>query len=142
MIIPDANILIYAYDERAAEMKAARKWLEQSLAKTEIGFGWQTLTAFVRISTDNRVFPLPYSITEAFEIVSHWISAPKARIMLPTSNHLTIFQHLAVESKTSGPMLMDAHLAALAIEHGATLATTDRDFRRFDGLKLISPLSK
>ena len=142
MIIPDANILIYAYDERAPEVEAARSWLEESLANSDVGFGWQTLTAFIRISTEKRVFPLPHSVVDAFEIIRNWLSAPKATILLPTSNHLSIFMNLAVASKTMGAMLMDAHLAALAIEHGATLATTDRDFRRFDGLKLMNPLVK
>lgn len=89
MIIPDANILIYAYNEASAEMKSAREWLLTSLSTSvEIGFGWQTLTAFIRISTDKRIFPQSYSVSEAFEIVEHWISAPMARILVPTANHL------------------------------------------------------
>jgi hypothetical protein len=143
MIVPDANILIYAYDERSAFFEVARDWLERSLAgSVDIGLSWQTITAFVRITTDKRAFPSPYSATEAFEIVENWVSAPAARIVLPTANHLQIFSSIAVETKVAGAMVMDAHLAALTIEHGATLATTDRDFRKFDGLRVVNPLNK
>lgn len=143
MIIPDANVLIYAFNPLAPERESAREWLSTSLSgNIDFGFTWQTLTAFARISTDRRLFSNPYSTAEAFEIMESWLSTPRARVLVPTQNHMRIFSRLAIESKVNGPMLMDAHLAALAIEHGATLATTDRDFRRFDGLKLMNPLVK
>jgi len=142
MILPDANLLIYAYNEASVERKAAHKWLEQVLSNSEaVGFCWQTLTAFLRVSTNKKIFANAYSSDEAIEVIENWLSAPNARLLVPTERHLGIFKRVAAQGQVSGPMLMDAHLAALVIEHGATLATTDRDFRLFDGLKIINPLA-
>jgi uncharacterized protein len=142
MILLDANLLIYAYNEAADQYQVSRRWLKDILSGIEtVCFSWQTIMAFVRVSTNARVFANAYSPAEAFEIVENWLSAPGTRILLPTERHIGILKKVAIDSQISGPMLMDAHLAALAIEHGATLATTDRDFRRFDGLHIIYPLS-
>ena len=143
MILPDANLLIYAYNDSAEQRDAARKWLKEMLVGTEtVCFCWQTITAFLRISTNRKIFVEAYSPAEAIEVVENWLSAPAARIVLPTDRHLAIFKRVSIDGQVSGPMMMDAHLAAIAIEHGATLATTDRDFRRFDGLKIVNPLDK
>lgn len=143
MILVDTNLLIYAFNESAEENHRARKWLEKSLAGPDaVCFSWQTITAFLRISTNTQVFSNSFSADEAFAVVENWLSAPNSRILVPGTRHLSLFGGLATTSRISGAMLMDAHLAALAIEHGATLATTDRDFRRFDGLKLIDPLAR
>jgi Predicted nucleic acid-binding protein, contains PIN domain len=142
MILPDANLLIYAYNEAASQREAARQWLKEILLGTETAcFCWQTITAFVRVSTNKKIFGNAYSTAEALEVVENWLSAPNVRTLLPTERHFEIFKKVAANGQVSGPMLMDAHLAALAIEHGAALATTDRDFRRFDGLKIINPLA-
>lgn len=141
MNLPDANILLYAYNSDAAEHEKCREWLENQLSGTDlIGFGWQTITAFLRISTNARAFPNPLTPTEATEIVSDWLEVPNARILLPAENHWTIIKNLITVGQIKAAMIMDAHLAALAIEHNAVLITTDSDFSRFSGLKTINPL--
>ena len=141
MNLPDANILLYAYNSDAAEHEKCREWLENQLSGTDlVGFGWQTITAFLRISTNARAFPNPLTPTEATEIASVWLEVPNARILLPAENHWTIFKNLITIRQIKAAMIMDAHLAALAIEHNAVLITTDNDFSRFSGLKTINPL--
>jgi toxin-antitoxin system PIN domain toxin len=141
MITPGANIILYAYNEDAPQHSAAKKWLEEQLSlPVSFGFSWEAITAFLRISTNARAFPQPFDLPEAIEIVDEWIALPNIEILTPTVNHWTIFQNLIVEGQTKAALMMDAHLAALAIEHDATLATTDSDFRKFSGLKIINPL--
>ena len=137
----DANLLLYAYNESAEQHERAKLWLEEKLSLPELfGLSWQVITAFLRISTNPRAFPLPFTLKEAIEIVEDWLAQPQVRILLPTEKHWKIYSDLILEGQTNGAMMMDAHLAALAIEHGATLATTDRDFVRFSKLKTINPL--
>ena len=137
----DANLLLYAYNEDAEQHEKAKQWLEEKLSSPELfGLSWQVITAFLRISTNPRAFPLPFTLKEAIEIVEDWLAQPQVKILLPTEKHWKIYSNLILEGQTNGAMMMDAHLAALAIEHGATLATTDRDFVRFSKLKTINPL--
>ena len=141
MITPDANIILYAYNEDAPQHSTAKKWLEEQLSlSVSFGLSWQVITAFLRISTNSRAFPQPFDLPEAIEIVEEWIALPNVEIITPTVNHWTVFQNLIVEGQTKAALMMDAHLAALAIEYGATLATTDSDFQKFSGLKIINPL--
>lgn len=140
MILPDANILIYAHNEASENHAEAKRWLEEKLQSTEVVcFSWQTITAFLRILTNSKLFSNPLTLKQAFEIVEQWLSRPNAVVLEPTANFLQIFQKTAIDGQANGALLMDAHLAALAIEHGAVLATTDRDFSRFDGLKIEMP---
>lgn len=142
MKIADANLLLYAYNESATQHEPAKEWLENTLASPEIfGLSWQIITAFLRISTNSRAFPLPFTLSETIDIVDDWLAQPQVRIIVPTEKHWKIFSGLIIEGQTNGAMMMDAHLAALAIEHGAVLATTDRDFTRFSKLKTINPLT-
>ena len=141
MILCDANLLLYAYNLDSADHIKAKEWLEGELSRPSLFcLSWQTITAFIRISTNYRAFPRPLSIEKAVEIVSSWLDRPQCRVLTETERHWAIFSGLLVKEKTVGPLVMDAHLAALAIEHGATLATTDRDFARFSNLKIINPL--
>jgi uncharacterized protein len=141
MILSDANILIYAYNKAAQEHESCKTWLEDQLSKPDaFAFSWQTITAFMRITTTARMFPQTYTYEQVSVFVESWISQPNVIILSPTSRHWTIFSRIIRENKIQGPLMMDAHLAALAIEHGATLATTDRDFARFDGLRIVNPL--
>ena len=141
MILVDANLLLYAYDPRAAQHDASRLWLETALSSSElVRFAWLTLWAFLRISTNARVFERPLSITEAEALVSAWLAQPGAGLLEPGERHREILTGLMRSGQAAGPLVMDAALAALAIEHGATLCTTDRDFARFPGLKWINPL--
>ena len=142
MILADANLLLYAYNTSAAENEIARAWLEESLSRTELfGLSWQTITAFIRIGTNPRAFDRPLTTKEATAAVAAWIEQPMVRILSPGQGHWEIFERLLIEGQVRGPLVMDAHLAALAIEHGAVLYTTDRDFARFPGLKVANPLS-
>jgi uncharacterized protein len=141
MILTDANLLLYAYNADTAEHKAARRWLEGQLSAPSIFcFCWQTLTAFIRITTNTRAFSQPLSAKEAAAIVTSWLQRPQAVILNPGERHWAIFQDLLTVGQAIGPLVMDAHLAALAIEHGAVLATTDRDFSRFPTLPTTNPL--
>ena len=141
MILIDANVLIYAHHAGVAEHQRSKAWLERSLESDEpVGFAWITLLAFLRITTSPRPFPAPFSAQEAASIVSGWLGNSSASVLHPTERHWTILSSLLADSQARGPLIMDAHLAALAIEHGATLCTTDRDFTRFKGLRLVNPL--
>jgi toxin-antitoxin system PIN domain toxin len=142
MIIIDANVLLYAYDPSSPHHQAARGWFETVISKPgNIGLAWMTLLAFVRISTSPRPLEHPLSTTEALAIVSGWLEHPTVTILNPGERHWEILRDLMTKGQAHGPLIMDAHLGALAIEHGATLATTDRDFTRFPGLRILNPLA-
>ena len=141
MKLIDANLLLYAYDPRAAHHEASRAWLEAALSgSTLIRFAWLTLWAFLRISTNPRVYERPLSTEEAETIVSSWLAQPVAGVLDPGERHWEILRELTRTGQAVGPVIMDAAIAALAIEHGATLCTTDRDFARFEGLTWVNPL--
>jgi uncharacterized protein len=141
MILVDANLLLYAYDPRSARHAASKKWLEDALSGTElVRFAWMTLWAFPRISTNPRVFEYPLSLEEALHAVGTWLDQPVAGILEPSERHWEMLKQLALRAQVRGPLVMDAALATLAIEHGATLQTTDMDFARFPGLKWRNPL--
>lgn len=142
MILVDANLLLYAYHPRAERHEASRAWLESALGGTElVRFAWLTLWAFLRIGTSPRVFENPLSTAEAGTAISSWLTQPAAGILEPGERHWDILRGLMREAQTTGPLVMDAVVAAIALEHGATLCTTDRDFARFPGLKWMNPLA-
>lgn len=141
MMLVDANLLLYAYDPRSAHHTASRTWLEETLSGTElVRFAWVTLWAFLRISTNPRVFERPLTVEEAMRAVGAWLAQPATGILEPSERHWEKLQELAVQAQVKGPLVMDAVIATLAIEHGATLQTTDVDFARFPGLKWRNPL--
>jgi toxin-antitoxin system PIN domain toxin len=141
VILVDANLLIYAYDSASAHHEVARGWLETTFSGSEqIGLTWMVVLAFVRISTSPRPLEHPFSIAEAAAVVSAWLAQPAVALVHPGERHWEILRRLLEEGQAPGPLVMDAHLAALAIEHGATLATTDKDFTRFPGLRVFNPL--
>jgi toxin-antitoxin system PIN domain toxin len=141
MILVDANLLLYAYDPGAAEHQGSRAWLETMLSGSAlVRFSWLTLWAFLRITTNPRIFERPLTVPEAAAHVSSWLAQPSAGILEPGERHWDILRQLAQDGQAAGPLVMDAALAAIAIEHGATLCTTDRDFARFPGLTWINPL--
>ena len=142
MVLIDANLLLYAYHPQAEQHDAAREWLEATLSGSRfVRFAWLTLWAFVRISTNPRVFEQPFSTREAAAAVSSWLAQPGVAVLEPGERHWEILQTLMADGQTSGARVMDAALAALAIEHGATLHTTDRDFARFGDLDWTNPLT-
>ena len=137
----DANLLLYAYHPQSEHHRASRAWLEGTLSGPElVRFAWMTLWGFLRISTNHRVFERPLTMDEAERIVASWFAQPFVGIFEPGERHWTILQELMRENQTIGPLIMDAALAAIALEHGATLYTTDRDFSRFPALRWINPL--
>ena len=143
MILIDANLLLYAYDTSAESHRQAKKWLGQALSKPEpVSLSWITILAFLRISTDRRIFLRPLPIKEALNIVSEWLSSSTVHVLSPTDRHFEILRPLLSAGQAVGPLVMDGHLAALAIEHGAVVYTTDRDFARFPGLKFLNPLEE
>jgi uncharacterized protein len=141
VILLDANLLIYAYDSEATPHRKARSWLELRFSGAEnVGLSWITILAFMRITTSRRYESSPMTTEEAASIVNDWVKHPNVILTSPTEQHWRILSDLLPKSQARGPLIMDAHLAALAIEHGATLCTNDRDFMRFPGLKVEFPL--
>lgn len=141
MTLVDANILLHAYNSTSPDNAKARRWLEAALSGAEpVCLAWITILAFLRIATNPRVFEHPFSIAEAVTLVSEWLEQPPVVMLDPQERHWQILRDLLSEAQAKGPLVMDAHLAALAIEHGAVLATVDKDFTRFPGLKLFNPL--
>lgn len=142
MILVDANLLLYAYDSSSARHRPARGWLEDVLnGAEEVRFALVSLLAFLRISTHPRVFKRPLSVADSVGLVTAWLSLPATGVAEPTARHWAVLERLARSGQARGSLLMDAHLAALAIEHGATLCTTDRDFARFPRLRFSDPLA-
>ena len=143
MTILDANILIYAYNEDAPQRRAAAEWIEQLFNGPEmIGLPWTTIWAFLRISTNARAWPKPISVDDAFAAIQDWLGRPNVAIIQPGARHAELLEKLVREGNASGPLVSDAALAALAMENGAALASTDRDFSRFPGLRWINPLER
>lgn len=140
MIVLDANVLLYAYDSGSESHVRCKDWLERALnGEAQIGIPWQTLLAFVRISTNPRAFRNPLTIAAAVELAESWMARPHVVVPAPGARFWPLLKQQLMEAQVSGPLVTDAALAALALEHGAALATTDRDFRRFDELEVVNP---
>jgi uncharacterized protein len=140
MKLLDANILLYAYDSSSSHHEACRRWLESAFNADEtIALPWQTVLAFVRISTNPRAVKKPLANANACAIVDTWLERPNVIVVNAADRFWNILRQQILDAQVSGPLVTDAALAALAIEQGATLCSTDRDFRRFRGLKLLDP---
>jgi hypothetical protein len=140
LILVDANVLLYAYDPRSEHHERCRIWVERAFSGDEaVCISWVTLLAFVRISTNPRVYETPLTIVEAVAIVSSWLGREAVSVLEAGEQAFEILKGLLVEAQISGPLVMDAFLAALALENGATLVTTDRDFSRFPTLRCSDP---
>jgi uncharacterized protein len=143
VILLDANLLLYAYDASSSLHGEAKRWLEEIFSSpAPVALAWPTLLAFLRIGTHPSVFERPLEIDAATRIVESWLALPQVSLVHPTERHWPILQNLLLRGRCRGALVPDAHLAALAIEHGATLCTTDRDFTRFEGLRAIDPLQE
>lgn len=142
MIIPDVNLLIYATDELSAHHAPAHRWWSATLNGHEaIGLPWATSLAFIRLTTNPRVFLTPLQSRQAVDVVRGWLSRPQVVPVEPTARHLDLVAGLLDETGTAGNLVTDAHLAVLAIEHGAVLYSADADFSRFAGLTWVNPLN-
>lgn len=141
MNLPDVNILLYAVDESSPRHEPARRWLEDRLSGSEtLAFSWAVLLAFIRLGTHPRVFEAPLQPDEALDLVDSWLSQPCAAVVHPTERHGALLRELLSPLGTAANLTSDAHLAALAIEHGAELCSADADFSRFPGLRWVNPL--
>jgi uncharacterized protein len=139
----DANLLLYAVNERAPEHEAAAVWLTEQLnGSRRVGLPWQTLGAFMRISTHPRAFERPLPPATAWERVSDWLAAPVAWVPHPGVEYPRLLGELITRHSVSGNLIPDAQLAALALEHGLTLCSADTDFARFSELRWVNPLAR
>jgi uncharacterized protein len=142
VILLDANLLLYAYDSSSIHHNKARAWLYRAITtQNAVRLSWTTILAFLRISTNYRAVESPFSEAEACEVISELMKQPSVAVLSPGPKHWSILAQLIQESGCKGPLIMDAHLAALAIEHGAILCTHDRDFARFNGVRVEYPLA-
>ena len=142
MILLDANLLIYAVNADAPLSRKAKSWLESALSGQEtVGFAWNVVLAFLRLTTRPGLFRRPLRVDTAFDLVGSWLDQPHATIVHPGPRHLQVLRELLLPLGTGGNLMSDAHLAALAIEHRAELCSSDTDFARFKGLKWRNPLS-
>jgi hypothetical protein len=140
LILFDANILLYAYDSRSESHLVCREFFEKTLsAPGPTALCWQSILAFLRIGTNSRLFPHFFSRAEASTIVSRWIAHPSVVLLEPGERFWEILNNLIDTAQVTGPLMTDAALAALAIEHGATICTMDRDFARFPNLRTLDP---
>jgi len=135
MKLPDVNVLVYSLNADSPWQAAARHWLKQAFESGQgVGFAWLALVGCVRITTHPRIMSSPLSVAQAVSAVDDWLAHPGAHILHPTARHVDILSKLLLMAGTAGNLSNDAHLAALAIEHNATVGTFDRDFQRFPGV--------
>lgn len=140
MQIVDANVLLYAVNERSMHHKPARAWLDRSLSSGEtVGFAWVALLAFLRLSTHAAVFPRPLEPSAAADVAKQWLRSPGAIVLQTGRRHLSLLSGFLHEAGTAGNLVNDAHLAALAVEHDAEIASYDGDFARFAGVRWHQP---
>ncbi|MEX0714279.1 MAG: type II toxin-antitoxin system VapC family toxin [Pirellulales bacterium] len=141
MKLVDLNVLLYAVNRESAHHDAVRTWWEGALTSDEpVGLAWVVLLGFLRLATNPRVFVQPLSIDAAAERINAWLGHENVRVVGETEDHWTVLRWLLRESGTAGNLTTDAHLAALAITHGAVLGSCDADFGRFRGLRWENPL--
>ncbi|MBI3414802.1 MAG: type II toxin-antitoxin system VapC family toxin [Verrucomicrobia bacterium] len=141
MILVDANLLVYAHVASLPQHAPARAWLDARLNGTaSVGLPWPSLLGFLRLVTNPRIFTKPERIATAWEQVQAWLACPSAWVPVPTERHQEVLGSLLTSSVTRANLIPDAHLAALAIEHGLTLCSSDGDFARFPGLHWENPL--
>jgi toxin-antitoxin system PIN domain toxin len=139
--LPDVNLFLYAVDESSPRHRAARAWVEEVLSGSEtVALAWAVLLGFLRLSTHPAVFDAPLGGGEALDLIDGWLEQPCVTVVHPGGRHAAILRELLASLGTAGNLSSDAHLAALAIEHGALLCSCDADFSRFSGLRWVDPL--
>ena len=142
MILLDVNVLLYAHNEESPDHEATRRWLDQIWVNDEtVGLPWVSIWGFVRLATNPRVWPNPRTPAQACAAMVKLLAQPNVVAVEPGARHLALLERLMTAHGVAGPRTTDAVLAALAIEHGATLATSDRHFTAFEGLKCVNPLA-
>lgn len=142
MKLLDLNLLLYAVNRDSAPHRRARAWLEGLLSGDEaVAIPWAVLLGFLRLTTNPRIMPKPLTPTQALAVVDGWLAVPGVTALNPGEEHWRILRALIEESGTAGNLTTDAHLAALAIEHGCDLCSADGDFARFPHLRWMNPLA-
>lgn len=142
MILVDANLLIYAHMRGHDRHLASRSWLDAQInSAAPVGIAWSALLAFLRVTTNPRAYAQPSSVKDACQQVEEWLSLDPVWVPQPGPRHADLLLNLVRITGTRGNLTSDAHLAALAIEHGLTLCSADSDFARFTGLRWINPLT-
>jgi uncharacterized protein len=137
MKTPDVNLLLYAINEDSPQHKTACGWLESAFSSAAgVAFCWPAVLGFLRLSTRSGIFSTPLTLDHALELMNAWLDHPAARLIAPTERHAAVLSSLLLARGRGGNLVSDAHIAALAIEHGAELGTFDRDFEQFAGLRM------
>jgi toxin-antitoxin system PIN domain toxin len=138
--IVDANVLLYAVNADSGRHAEAHDWLDNALAGADaVGFTWLVMLAFLRISTHPSIFPRPLSVDTATDILQDWLTRPGAVVAEPSPRHAAILTGLLRETGSRGNLVNDTHLAAIASEYGADIASFDTDFDRFKGVRRYTP---
>jgi uncharacterized protein len=141
-MLVDVNLLVYAADTRSRFHPAAREWLLKELrGSRRVGLPWQSLASFLRLATHPRASARPLSMAEAWETISAWLGSPVAWIPEPGPGYVATFGDLLLRYEVSGNLVPDAQLAALALEHGLTVYSSDTDFARFTEVSWVNPLA-
>lgn len=143
MILVDANLLVYAFAKDLPQHERARAWLDDQLnGSARVGMPWESLLAFVRLVSNPRIFERPATVTRAWQQVLEWLTVEPTWIPQATGTHAKVLTELLGEIGGRANLVPDAHLAALAIEHGLTVCSSDGDFARFSGIRWINPLAE
>ena len=143
MIIPDLNLLLYAADGTVPQHPKARVWWDEALnGQTRVGLSWSVLIGYLRITTNPRIVSQPLTVSEATRDIHEWLDRRVVDVIEPTQRHLSVLSGLLEPIGVGGNLIQDAHLAALAIEYGGEIHSTDRDFERFAGVRYRNPLTE
>jgi uncharacterized protein len=140
LILPDVNVLLFSVNTATEQHAAALSALEGGYATPRgVGFAWVSLLAFLRLSTRSGIFPKPLSVEDALRVIGRWLDAPNAQVLQPGERHAELLGRILRAAGTAGNLTTDAHLAAIAIEHDATIVSFDRDFARFADVRWTLP---
>ena len=143
MILPDVNILVHAHNADSAVHEAARTWWDRCLAGNEgVGLAWATLLGFIRITTNRRIVRRPLAVRDVLDRIEAWLDLPQVHMAQPSEGHFALLRQALERLGVGGNLTTDAHLAALAMERGYVLYSTDADFARFSGLRWVNPCEK
>jgi hypothetical protein len=141
VILIDVNLLVHAYNADSDLHQPSRDWLEAQITVQDcVALPWASLLGFLRVSTNTRIFPKAWAVSDAWNAVKELLAQDCVWIPQPTGRHPEVLGRLLSQRGMRSELVPDAHLAALAIEHGLTLCSTDADFARFKGLRWLNPL--
>lgn len=142
MIVPDVNLLVYAYNRGAPLHVGAKAWWEDVLSSEQpVGLVWVAVLGYIRLMTHRAVLVTPLEPRRALDHVRSWVRRPNVQVLEPGERHLQILDRLLTATGVAGNLTTDAHLAAIAIEHQCEIASNDGDFSRFPGLRWRNPLA-